>query len=79
MWQLHYNVFKKVCDANKYEELEMDTDSLNFALSEESLKDVILLEKKETSRMRCVREIAQHFHCQRNRQFHSQNKLQHTR
>ena len=37
--------FKKVCDTDKYEELEMDTDSLYLALSEEKLEDVILPKK----------------------------------
>ena len=49
MLELHYNFFKKFCDTDKYEELEMDADSLYLALSEENLKDVILPEK--TSRM----------------------------
>ena len=46
MLELFYNFFKKFCDTNKYEELEMDTDSLYLALSEESLKDVILPENR---------------------------------
>ena len=41
-----YNFFKKFCDTDKYEELEMDTDSLYLALSEENLEDVILAEKR---------------------------------
>ena len=40
MLQLYYNSLKKLTD--KYEELEMDTDSLYLALSEENLEDVIL-------------------------------------
>ena len=44
MLELYYNFFKKFCDTDKYEELEMDTDSLYSALSEESLEDVILPE-----------------------------------
>ena len=40
--ELYYNFFKKFCDTDKYEELEMDTDSLYLALSEENLEDVIL-------------------------------------
>ena len=46
MLELYYNFFKKFCDTDKYEELEMDTDSLYLALSEENLKDVILPEKR---------------------------------
>ena len=47
MFQLYYNLFKKFCDTNKYEELEMDTDSLYSALSEENLEDFNLLEKRD--------------------------------
>ena len=40
--------FRKFCDADEYEELEMDnTDSLYLALSEEILEDVILPEKRD--------------------------------
>ena len=46
MLELYYNFFKKFCDANKYEELEMDTNSLYLALSEKILEDVILPEKR---------------------------------
>ena len=46
MMELYYNFFKKFCDTDKYEELEMDTDSLYLALSEENLEDVILPEKR---------------------------------
>ena len=38
MLELYYNFFKKFCDTDKYEELEMDTDSLYLALSEENWK-----------------------------------------
>ena len=42
-----YSIFvKKFCDIDKYEELEMDTDSLYLALSEENLEGVILPEKR---------------------------------
>ena len=37
---------QKFSDTDKYEELEMDTDSLYLALSEENLEDVILPEKR---------------------------------
>ena len=46
MLQIYYNFFKKFCDTDKYEELEMGTDSLFLALSEEKLEDVILPEKR---------------------------------
>ena len=42
MLDLYYNFFKKFCDTYKYEELEMDTDSLYLALSEEKLGEVIV-------------------------------------
>ena len=44
--ELYYNFFKKFCDTEKYEELEIDTDSLYLALSEENLEDNILPEKR---------------------------------
>ena len=34
MLELYYNFFKKFCDTDKYEELEMDTDSLYLTQSE---------------------------------------------
>ena len=41
--EFYYNFFKKFCDTDKYEELEMDTDSHYYlALSEEILEDVNL-------------------------------------
>ena len=46
MLEIYYNFFKKLCDTDKYEELEMDTDSLYLALSEKILEDVILPEKR---------------------------------
>ena len=46
MLELYYKFFKKFCDTEKYEELEMDTDSLYLALSEENLDDIILPEKR---------------------------------
>ena len=46
MLEHYYNFFKKFCDTDKYEELEMDTDYLYLALSEENLEDVILPEKQ---------------------------------
>ena len=46
MLELYYNFFKKFCDTDMFEELEMDTDSLYLALSEENLEDVNLPEKR---------------------------------
>ena len=46
MLELYYNFFEKFCDVNKFEELEMDTDSLYLALSEKELYDCIREESK---------------------------------
>ena len=37
--ELYYKLFTRFCDANKFEELEMDTDSLYLALAEKELED----------------------------------------
>ena len=47
MLELYYNFFESFCDVNKFEELEMDTDSLNLALSEKELYDCIRDESKD--------------------------------
>ena len=41
MLELYYKFFDKLCDANKFEELEMDTDLLYLARAEENLYDCI--------------------------------------
>ena len=41
MLELYYNFFTKFCDVNKFEELEMDTDSLYIARAEKELEDCI--------------------------------------
>ena len=46
MMEHYYNFFDKFCDVNKFEELEMDTDSLFLALAEESLYDCIKPDKR---------------------------------
>ena len=46
MLKLYYNFFGKFCDVNKFEELEMDTDSLYLALAEENLYDCIQPDKR---------------------------------
>ena len=40
--ELYYNFFNKFCDVNKFDELEMDSDSLYLASAEEDLDDCIL-------------------------------------
>ena len=54
-WSFIYIFFERFSDTEKYEKLEMDTDSLYLALSEENLEDLILPEKRnewETIRSR---------------------------
>ena len=46
MLELYYNFFDKFCDVNKFEELEMDTDSLYLAPAEENLYDCIRPDKR---------------------------------
>ena len=41
MLELYYNFSSRFCDVNKFEELEMDTDSLYLALAEKELEDCI--------------------------------------
>ena len=43
----YYNFFKKFCDVDKSEELEMNTDSLYLVLSEEKLEDVMFFKKRD--------------------------------
>ena len=46
MLELYYNFFDKFCDVNKFEELEMDTDSLYLALEEEDSDECVLPSKR---------------------------------
>ena len=41
MLELYYNFFTRFCDVNKFEELEMDIDSLYLALAKKELEDCI--------------------------------------
>ena len=53
MLELYYNFFSKFCDVKKFEELEMDTDSLYLALAEKELEDCIKPEvRAEWQRLR---------------------------
>ena len=53
MLELCYNFFTRFCDVNKFEELEMDTDSLYLALAEKELEDSIRPEMRaEWQRLR---------------------------
>ena len=46
MLELYYNFFTKFCVVVKFEEMEMDTDSLYFALAEKELEDCIKYERR---------------------------------
>ena len=48
MLELYYNFFDKYSDVKKFEELEMDTDSLYMALAYENLYERIRPEMKST-------------------------------
>ena len=61
MLELYYNFFKKFCDTEKYEELEMDTDSLYLALSEENLEDIVFPEKRNEWEAICSRDCTDSF------------------
>ena len=53
MLELYYNFFTRFCKVNKFEELEMDTDSLYLALAEKELEDCIRPElRAEWQRLR---------------------------
>ena len=41
MLELYYNFFTRFCDVNKFQELEVDADSLYLALAEKELEDCI--------------------------------------
>ena len=47
MLELFYNFFQKYCDFNSFEEMEMDTDSLDLALADDSLEDCIKPDMRE--------------------------------
>ena len=47
MLELYYSFFVKYYDIDKFEELEMDTDSLYLALAEKELYDCIRSDKKQ--------------------------------
>ena len=47
MLELYYNFFDEYCDDDKFEELEMDTDSLYLALAHKNLCNCIRPAKKE--------------------------------
>ena len=55
MLELYYNFCTNFCDVTKFEELEMDTDSLYLALAEKELEDGIRRETRaEQQRLRSI-------------------------
>ena len=55
MLELYYNFFTRFCDVNKFEELEMDTDSMYLALAEKEMEDFLRPEKRvEWQRLRSI-------------------------
>ena len=55
MLELYYNFFTRFCDVNKFEELEMDTDSLYLALAEKELEECLRPEMRaEWQRLRSI-------------------------
>ena len=53
MLELYYNFVTRLCDVNKFEELERDTDSLYLALVEKKLEDCMRPEiRAEWQRLR---------------------------
>ena len=61
MLQLYYNYFKKFFDTEKYEELELDTDSLFLARSEKNLEDIFLPEKRNKWEAKLSRDCTDSF------------------
>ena len=61
MLELYYNVFDRFWDVNKFEELEMDTDSLYLALSEKELYDCIREESKAEWKLRRTEDCKNNF------------------
>ena len=55
MLELYYNFFTRFCDVHKFEELEMDTDSLYLALAEKELEHCMRPEMKaEWQKLRSI-------------------------
>ena len=46
MLELYYNFFARFCNVHKFEELEMDTNSLYLALADKELEVCIRLEMR---------------------------------
>ena len=61
MSELYYNFFERFCDVNKFEELEMDTDSLHLALLEKELYDCIREESTNEWELMRAEDCKDHF------------------
>ena len=58
MLELYYNFFTKICDINKFEDLEMDTDLLYLALADKELEDCIRPElRAEKQKLRSIEYV----------------------
>ena len=59
--ELYYNSFTRFCDVNKFEDLEMDTDSLYLALAEKELEDCIRPEMRAEWQMLLANNCVESF------------------
>ena len=75
MLELYYNFFKKICDTDRCEDLEMDTDSLYSDLSEESLEDAIRPEKRSEWNQLRSKDCTDNFTANATDDFFPQNLL----
>ena len=69
MLELYYNFFDKFCDVKKFEELEMDTDSLYMALAHEILYECIRPEMKSTWKELRSNDCVENFRADCNKNF----------
>ena len=64
MLEQYYNFVTRFCDVNKFEEFEMDTDSLHLTVTEKELEDCIRPEMKaESQKLRSNDCVDSLFHC----------------
>ena len=75
MLELYYNFFEKICDTDRCEDLEMDTDSLYSDLSEESLEDAIRPEKRSEWNQLRSKDCTDNFTANATDDFFPQNLL----
>ena len=61
MLELYYNSFDKYCDVTKFEELEMDTESLFLVLSEHALYDCVRPAMKKSGTLCEVETVGLNF------------------